>query len=99
MLRLRPRNQHVRVDAEIAAIKFLPAGDVLRRFALHPLVQIAAVMNPGDLGQLFLRMRVKIASLALQCMGKKNFGGKSRSGDSLLFQKLGALEESGQDRH
>jgi len=99
MLRFWPWNQYVRIDAEVAPIKFLAAGDVLRWLPLHPLVQIAAVVDPGDLGQLFFGMRVQIASLALQCVGEKNFGGESRSGHGLLFQKLGALEESGQNSH
>ncbi len=51
-------------------------------------------MNPGDLAELFLGMRVKIAALALQSVGQQNFGGETRSGDGLLFQKLGALEKS-----
>ncbi len=66
---------------------------------LQPLVQIAAVVDPGDLAQLFFGMRVEIAALALQRVHQQNFGGQARRGDGLVFQELGALEERGLDGH
>ena len=99
VLGFRARDQDVRRHAEIAAVKFLAAGDVLGRLALHPLVQVAAVVDPGDLAQFFVGMRVKIAAVALQGVGQQNFGGEARRGDGFVFQELGALEESGQDGH
>ncbi len=44
------RDQDVGRYAEIAAVEFLAAGDVLRGFALESLVEVAAVMDPGYFG-------------------------------------------------
>ena len=55
VLGLRAGNQDIRRDAEIAAVEFLAAGDVLRRLALQALVQIAAVVDPGDFASALLR--------------------------------------------
>src|SRR5437763_12819918 len=46
MLGFRPRNEHVRRNAEFAAVKLLAAGDVLCGLALEPLMKVAAVVEP-----------------------------------------------------
>ena len=48
-----------RRDAELAAVEFLNAGDVLRRLALHALMQVAPVVNPPDLAQFFVGVRIE----------------------------------------
>jgi hypothetical protein len=60
-------------------------------------VEVATVVDPGDLAQLFFGMRVKIAARALQRVCQKNFGCETRSGDRFLFQQFSALEKSGQN--
>src|ERR1039458_4881347 len=50
MLGFGARNQDIRRDAEFSAVEFLTAGDVLRRLTLQALVQVAAVVDPGNLG-------------------------------------------------
>ncbi len=99
MLGFGTRDQHIRCHAKIAAVKLLASGDVLRRFALQPLVQIAAVVDPFDLGQFFFRMRVKIDAVALESVSEKHFGGEARRDDGVVLQELGALEERGLDGH
>ncbi len=66
---------------ELAAVELLAAGDVLRRLALHALVQIAAVVNPPDLAQLFIGMGVEPRPLATDGVGEQHLGGQTRSGD------------------
>ena len=46
VLGLGAGNQHVRRDAELAAVELLALGDVLGRLALQALVQVAAVVQP-----------------------------------------------------
>src|SRR5205807_4033071 len=64
MLSLRSGNQNIRRHAKFAAIEFLTPGNVLRRLALQPLVQIAAIVQPCYFTEWLLRMRVQIRALA-----------------------------------
>ena len=56
MLGFGARDQHVRRHAEFAPVELLAAGDVLRGFALHALVQVAAVVQPFVLREFVLGM-------------------------------------------
>jgi hypothetical protein len=62
------------------------SGDVLRRSPFEPLVQIAAVVNPFDLGQLVLGMAVKVGAVPPQGVGEQHFGGESWSGDARFVE-------------
>ncbi len=91
MLGFRTRDQDIRCYAKIAAVKLLPSRDVLRRLAFQPLVQIAAIVDPGDLGQLFFRVCIKITAVTLESVSEKHFGGEARSDDGFILQELSAL--------
>ena len=102
VLGLRARDQNIRRHAEIAAVKFLAAGDVLRRLALQALVQIAAVVNPPYFAQFFVGMRVETCAIAAERVGEQDFGGQARGGDRRVFEKLLCLAEErsgGSSRH
>src|SRR2546430_4016982 len=58
VLSLRARDQDVRSDAEVAAVELLNPGDLLRRLALEALMQVAAVVDPPDLAEFFVRMGI-----------------------------------------
>ncbi len=94
-----PGNQNVGRHAKLAAVKLLPARDVLRRFSLKALVQVAAVVNPGALAEFFVGVRVEIGAVALEGVGEENFGGQARDGDRGVFQQLRALQQSCLDGH
>ena len=92
-------NQDVRRHAELAAVEFLAAGDVLRRLALQALVQVAAVVDPGRSRSVLLRDGRRDSALAVESVGQQNFGGQAGGGDGVFFEELGALEQSGLDGH
>ena len=75
------------------------AGDVLRRLALHALVQIAAVVQPLHFAQFLLGMRVKITALHVDRMAQQDTGGEARRQDSDILQQLHPLFESRVERH
>src|SRR5260370_12107889 len=72
MLSLRPRNQDVARHAEIAAVEFLSPCNVLRGLALQPLVQVAAIVQPCHIAQLFIRMRVQVGALAAERISQQH---------------------------
>ena len=88
MLGFRARNQHIGCHAKIPAIKLLATGDVLGRLAVQAFVQVAAVVNPGDLGQIVIWMRVKIGAIVLERVHQKNFGGEARRDDGFVLEEL-----------
>ena len=87
MLGFRAGNQDIGRDCEVSPIELLCFGDVLRGPAADSLVQIAAVVNPGELRQLVRRMSEQIYALALERMGKQDFGGQPRRRDSSFLKK------------
>src|SRR5579864_137056 len=99
MLGLRSRNQNVGTDDKLPPIEFLPLRDVLRGFALHPLMQEAAVVDPAELAQFLFGMGVQVDAVASDGVAQKNFRGQARSRDSGVLQKLSALEERRVQRH
>jgi len=52
------------VTRELAPVKLLPSGNVLSRFALQALVQVAPVVQPFEFGKLVFRMAEQINTLA-----------------------------------
>jgi len=44
----RPRDQHIRRDAEFATVEFLNSRDLLRRLALKTLMQVAPIVDPPN---------------------------------------------------
>jgi hypothetical protein len=62
-------------------------------------VQIAAIVNPSDLGQLIIGVCVKIGAIMLERVHQKNFSRESGRDDGTVLQDLGALDESGVDCH
>ena len=67
-------------DLEIAAVEFLTPGDVLRGLAGHALVKIAAVVDPPDNFQLFVRVREEPGALAADGMREEHFRCEARRG-------------------
>src|SRR5215469_161274 len=94
MLGFGTRNQNFGRDAELAAVEFLAFRDVLRGLSLRALVQVAAVMDPFHLAQFLLWMREEIDAFAANGMGKQDFGGEARNGNSGVGKDLRALMKS-----
>ena len=92
MLRFRPRNQHILRHAELAAKELLLSGDELRGLSVQALVQIAAIVQPLDLMQLLLGMRVQINALAVKRMREQQFGREPRNGNGAILQDFHPLE-------
>ncbi len=99
MLGLRARNQHVPRDAKFAPIEFLTARNILRGLTLHPLVQIAAIVQPLHLAEVLFGMGEEVDALAMQRVREQHFGGQARHGHGGIFEERGALEECGLNRH
>src|SRR5262249_54954961 len=99
MLSLRPWNQNIGSHPKLAAVELLPARDVLRGHALHALVQIAAVVNPPQFTQLFVRVSVKPGAITADSVRQQNFRVQPGSFDVSLLQQLLALEERRAEIH
>ena len=99
VLSLGPGDQHVGRDAELAAIKLLPSGDVLGRLALQPFVKIAAKVEPLHLVQFLLGVREWVNSLAAERVREEHFGGQARHADSGILQQAGTLKQGRLDGH
>ena len=99
VLGLRAGNQDVGCDVEGASIELLHPGDVLGGLSAQALVKIAAVVQPFDFAQLLLRVGVEIDAVAAESVGKEHFRSEPRCRDSLLFEKLRALQQSCVDGH
>ena len=99
MLRLWTWDQNVRRHAKLAAVEFLTSGNVLRGFALGTLVQVSAVVNPPHLAQFFVGMRVEPGTLTADGVGKQDFRGQARSGDTRALKDLPALQQRGLKIH
>ena len=84
MLRLRPGDQNIGRDQEVAPIELLRFRDVLRGDAAEPLVQIAAVVDPAELGEFFLGMREQVDAFAPQRVRQQDLGRQPRNGDICL---------------
>jgi hypothetical protein len=54
-------------------------------------MQIAAVMNPGELGQLIVGMTDQVNALLPERMGQQNFSGQTRDGNRCFLKKLRPL--------
>ena len=91
MLGFGARDQNVGCDTEIAAVKLLNTGDLLRGLPLKALMQVAPVMNPPDLAQLFVRMSIEPCPIVTRGMRQEHLGGETRNPDPGLFEKLPAL--------
>src|SRR5579871_164638 len=94
VLGFRPRDEDVGRHAELPSVKFLPARNVLSGLALEPLVQIPAVMQPFDLAQFLLGMRVEVDALAAHGVRQQHFRSQSGNGNGLVLQKTSSLEQS-----
>ena len=92
VLGFRARNEDVGRDAEVAAVEFLVAGDVLCRLAFDALVEIAAVVDPPQLDQFFVAMRNQPHAVMLRGVREQNFGGEPRLGDTSLFEEPLSLQ-------
>ena len=91
MLRLRSRNQHGGANGKFAPIELLLSGDVLRRLAFQPLVQIAAVVNPPEFAQCFVGVSVQPRSFASNGVCEKYLSCEARSENPALLEKRRAL--------
>ena len=63
MLGLGAGNQHVRSNPELPPVELLSLGDVLGWLALQPFVEIAPVVDPGDLCEFVRAMRIQVCPL------------------------------------
>src|ERR1035438_1031158 len=76
VLRLRPRNQHIRSHFKIQSPKFLMAGDVLGGFAGGPFRDELRVALQGLGRYLVIRMTVKISAITPQNVHQQQFRGE-----------------------
>ena len=51
MLRFGAGNQHAFIDVKLPSVELLLMGEVLSRLTFEPLMQIAPVVDPLELGQ------------------------------------------------
>ena len=91
VLGLRAGNQHVGRDGEVSPVELLFFGDVLRGLAADALVQVAAVVNPGEFGQFVCGMAEQIDALLTERMRQQDFGRQPRNGNSRFLKKLRPL--------
>jgi hypothetical protein len=80
-------------DAEVAAVELLAFGDVLGGLALEALMEIAAEVNPGEIGEFVAGMGDEVDALAPEGVGEEDFGGEARGGDAAVAKKLYALRQ------
>ena len=99
MFRLRAGNQHIRRHPELAAVKLLASGDVLRGLALDPLMQIAPVVDPPDLDQFVVAVRVEPRAVMARGPHQQDFRGQARLANIGFFEKLLALQKRRADGH
>jgi hypothetical protein len=88
-----PGNQNVASDAEVAAIKLLHAGDLLRGLPLKPLMKVTAIVDPPDFAQFFVGMGMQPRAVMTYGVRQQDLGGEAGNCDSSLFKKLPALQQ------
>ena len=91
--RFRARDQHRRIDEEVETPELPMAGDVLRGLAVEPLAQVAAVVNPFDLAQLALAVRVEMRPVAMRCVHQQHLSRQARRRDAAFFKEHNGLGE------
>jgi hypothetical protein len=52
-------------------------------------------MDPAEIGQLLIRMRIDIDALTADGVAQEHFRSQTRGGDTRLFKQFRALKEDG----
>jgi hypothetical protein len=89
----RTRDEDAGFDAEVAAVELLAFGDVLGGLALEALMEIAAEVELGEIGELVCGVRDEVDTLAAEGVGEEDFGGEARGGEAAVAKKLYALRQ------
>jgi hypothetical protein len=78
---------------EVTGEEFLAAGDVLDGFAGDALVEVAAVVDPGEFGEGVAGVAEKENALFLERVHEKEFGGEAGGLDAGFGEDFDALHE------
>jgi hypothetical protein len=99
MFGLRAGNQNAAVHIKVTSIEFLPPSNVLSRLSLETFVQVTAVVDPGELGQLVGAMCVEIASILAECMRQQHLCRQAGYSNRSFFENLCSLQKGCLQRH